>query len=336
VAIVTLCAGVHVVVFAIGVLAGSLSAEAQPAERITRIGYLSATPAARSRPVQEAFLKGLSELGYIEGRSVVIESRYAEGKPDRFPALAAELVALKVDVIVTDGGTLAALAAKRATTTLPVVFTSVGDPVSDGLVNSLGRPGGNLTGLALDTTDLVGKWLELLRQAVPGVNRIAVLLKPDAVPDQAKRRFLNEAEIAAKALGVGLHIAEARSREDFDPAFSGMIRARAGGLVVLATAVFALERQRLVDLALKSRLPTVFSLRVFVDAGGLMSYGPDQADLARRAARYVDKILKGAKPADLPVEQPTKFELVINLKTAKVLGLTIPPSLLARADQVIE
>jgi putative ABC transport system substrate-binding protein len=278
----------------------------------------------------------LRELGYVEGSNLVIEYRDAEGKPERFPVLAAELVALKVDVIVATGGTLGALAAKQATTTLPIVFTAVGNPVADGLITSLARPGGNVTGLSLVTTELAGKWLELLKQTVPRVSRVALLLKPDAVPEQSKKDFLTAASVAARALGIHIQVVEARGPEDFDRAFSDMAKSRAAALAVLATAVFATSPRRLADLARKNRLPTVFSLREFVTAGGLMSYGPSLSDLFRRTATYVDKIVKGAKPADLPVEQPTKFELVINLKTAKALGLTIPQSVLGRADEVIQ
>jgi putative ABC transport system substrate-binding protein len=237
---------------------------------------------------------------------------------------------------VTSGGTLAALAAKQATTTLPIVFTAAGNPVGEGLVVSLARPGGNVTGLSVISTETIGKSLELLTQAVPGLSRIALLLKPDAVPDRANKDRLKLAHVAARALGVRLQVVEARGPEDFDRAFSDMTKGRAGALAVLATPVFDSNRRRLVDLAAKARLPTVYSYRSYVEAGGLMSYGPDLADSFRRAATYVDKILKGAKPGDLPVEQPTKFELVINLKTAKALGLTIPPSLLGRADEVIQ
>jgi ABC-type uncharacterized transport system substrate-binding protein len=283
----------------------------------------------------EGLLHGLRDLGYVEGRNLLIEYRDAEGKTERFPALAAELVSLKCDVIVTTGGTLAAQAAKRATTTLPIVFASVGDAVAEGLVTSLARPGGNVTGLTVAATELVSKSLEVIKQAVPGVNRVAMLFKPDAMPDSAKKERLKAAEVAARALGVRLQIVEVRGAEDFDRAFSEMTRARADALAVPATQVFNLERRRLVNLAAQNRLPAVYPNRDFVDAGGLMSYGPNLADMARRAAAYVDKILKGAKPADLPVEQPTKFELVINVKTAKALGLTIPPAVLARADEII-
>ena len=319
-----------------GLLAAPLTAEGQQPGRVARIGYLAANLAVADPRTREAFLQGLRDLGYVEGRNLLIEYRDAAGKTERFPALAAELVALKVDVIVAAGGTLAALAAKQATTTLPIVFAAVGNPVAEGLVTSLARPSGNVTGLSLVQQEIVGKSLELLKQAVPEVSRVALLLKPDSMPDRAKKDRLNAADVAARALGVRLQVVEARGPEDFDRAFSDMTRARAGALTVLATPVFDSERRRLVDLAAKNRLPTVYSYRSYVEAGGLMSYGPDLPDSFRRAATYVDKILKGAKPADLPVEQPTKFELVINLKAAKALGLTIPRSLLQRADQIIQ
>src|SRR5437899_2198226 len=319
-----------------GLLAAPLTAEGQQPGRVARIGYLAANLAVADPRTREAFLQGLRDLGYVEGRNLLIEYRDAAGKTERFPALAAELVALKVDVIVAAGGTLAALAAKQATTTLPIVFAAVGNPVAEGLVTSLARPSGNVRGLSLVQQEIVGKSLELLKQAVPEVSRVALLLKPDSMPDRAKKARLNAADLAARAVGVRLQVVEARGPEDFDRAFSDMTRARAGALTVLATPVFDSERRRLVDLAAKNRLPTVYSYRSYVEAGGLMSYGPDLPDSFRRAATYVDTILKGAKPADLPVEQPTKFDFVINLKTAKALGLTIPPSLLQRADQIID
>ena len=266
----------------------------------------------------------------------MIEYRDAEGKLERLPALAAELVALKVDVIVAAAGTLAALAAKQATKTIPIVFIAVGDPVTSGLVTSLARPGGNVTGLSALSPELTSKWLELLKQAVPAVSRVAFLLQPGALGERTEKDILKEADVAARALGVQLQVVEARGPADFDRAFSDMASARAGALMVLSTPMFSSARGRLLDLAAKNRLPTLFTFREYVDAGGLMSYGPNLADLFRRAATYVDKILKGAKPGDLPVEQPTKFELVINLKTAKALGLTIPQSLLLRADEVIQ
>ena len=244
-------------------------------------------------------------------------------------------MALKVDVIVAPN-TPAALAAKQATRTLPIVFIGAGDPVTSGLVTSLARPGGNVTGLSVLSTELVGKWLELLKQAVPGVSRVAALWQPGAMDERTDKDMQEGAAVAAQALGVRLQFVEARGPADFDRAFSDMTKARAGALTVRPAPMFISERRRLVDLAAKNRLPAVYAWREFVDAGGLMAYGPNLSDLYRRAATYVDKILKGAKPGDLPVEQPTKFELVINLKTAKALGLTIPPSVLARADAIIE
>jgi len=315
-------------------LASPFAAEAQQAAKVARIGYLAGNLAATPQPL-EAFRQRLRDLGYVEGRNVVIEIRDAEGKLERFPALAAELVALKVDVIVAPS-TPAALAAKQATRTLPIVFAGAADPVASGLVTSLARPGGNVTGLSLLAPELVGKCLELLKQAVPGVSRVAVLWQPGGLPERTEKDILKEAEVAARVLGVRLQVVEARGPENFDRAFSDMIRARAGALTVLTSNKFLGERRRLVDLAAKHRLPAVYPWREGVDAGGLMAYGPDFADMFRRAATYVDKILKGAKPADLPVEQPTKFELVINMKTAKALGLTIPQSLLGRADEVIQ
>ena len=316
-----------------GIVVAPFVAEAQQAAKVARIGYLALNLAPG--PLIEAFRQGLRDLGYVEGRNVVIEYRNAEGKPERFPALAAELVALKVDVILV-GSTPQALAAKQATKTIPIVFTGTADPVGSGLVTSLARPGGNVTGLSNLAAELVGKRLEQLTQAVPGVSRVAVLWQPGVLGDRTEKEMLKAADVAARALGVGLQFVEARGPADFDRAFSDMTGTRAGALTVLPSSMFSSERRRLVDLAAKNWLPVVFPFREFADAGGLMSYGPNLADLLRRAAPYVDKILKGAKPADLPVEQPNKFELVINLRTAKALGLTIPPSLLARADQVIE
>jgi ABC-type uncharacterized transport system substrate-binding protein len=320
-------------------LAAPLDAEGQQAAKVARIGYLSTNLAAglAANPhMLEPFLQGLRDLGYVEGRNVVIEYRDAKGKYERLPALAAELVALKVDVIVVGGGTPGALAAKQATKTIPIVFSAAADPVGSGLVTSLARPGGNVTGLSSLAPDLVGKCLELLKQAVPGVSRVAALWEPGVLPERTEKDMLKAADVAARALGVRLQVVEVRGPADFDRAFSDMTRARAGALAVFGGSVIFIERRRFVDLAAKHRLPAVYFSREFVDAGGLMAYGPDLADLLRRAATYVDKILKGAKPGDLPVEQPTKFELVINLKTAKALGLTIPPSLLGRADEVIQ
>jgi putative ABC transport system substrate-binding protein len=315
-----------------GAVAAPLAAEAQQAAKVARIGYLSTNPTPH---FQEAFRQGLRDLGYVEGRNLVIEYRDAKGKLERLPALAAELVALKVDVILA-ANTRAALAAKQATRALPIVFTKASDPVTSRLATSLAEPGGNATGLSVLATELVGKCLEQLKQAVPGVSRVAVLLQPGGVGELIERDMLKEAEVAARALGVRLQVVEARGPADFDRAFSVMTRARADALAVLTSSMLFGERRRLVDLAAKHRLPAVYPWREGVDAGGLMAYGPDLADLLRRAATYVDKILKGARPGDLPIEQPSRFDLVVNLKTAKALGLTIPPSLLARADQVIQ
>jgi putative ABC transport system substrate-binding protein len=319
------------------ILVPRLTAEAQQAAKIARIGYLSPY-LATSPHLREAFRQGLRDLGYVEGRNLVIEYRDAEGKVERLPALAAELVALKVDVIVTEAGsTVVPLAAKQATRTIPIVFASAADPVGRGLVTSLARPGGNVTGLASLNAELVGKRLELLTQAVPGLGQVAVLWLPGgSLGERTEKEMLTGAEVAARGLGVRLQFVEARDPADFDRAFSDMTRARAGALTLLPSNMFRRGHRRLVDLAERHRLPTVYFAREFVDAGGLMSYAAPLTDLCRRAATYVDKILKGAKPGDLPVEQPTKFELVINLKTAKALGLTIPPSVLGRADQIIQ
>jgi putative ABC transport system substrate-binding protein len=319
----------------LGGLFSPVTAEAEQATKIARIGYLATNLAGTPPASHVAFLEGLRDLGYVEGRNVVIEYRDAEGKVERFPALLAELIALKVDVIVAPG-TPAALAAKHATRTLPIVFPVAVDPVQSGLVTSLARPGGNVTGLSALVSELVGKCLEQLTQAVPGVSRVAVLWQPGGLDERTEKDMLKGAEVAGRALGVRLQFVQARGPADFERAFSEMTKARAGALTVLTSVMFVNERRRLVDLAAENRLPAAYAQREFVDAGGLMSYGTNVADLFRRAATYVDRILKGAKPGDLPVEQSTKFELVINLKAAKALGLTIPPSVLARADQVIE
>ena len=315
-------------------LAAPLAAGAQQRGKVARIGFLSLDLAGNPHGT-ESFRQGLRDLGYVEGRNMMIEYRDAEGKRERLPALAAELVALKVDVIVAPT-TPAAVAAKQAPTAIPIVFAVASDPVASTLVTSLARPAGNVTGLSIISTDLVGKWLELLAQAVPGVSRVAVLWQPGALGERTEQDMLKKAEVAARALGVRPQFIEARSPADFDKAFSEMSQAHADALAVLPTNMFIIERKRLVNLAAKHRLPAVYPWREGVEAGGLMSYGPNSADLYRRAATYVDKILNGAKPADLPVEQPTKFELIINLTAAKSLGLTIPQSVLGRADEVIQ
>jgi putative ABC transport system substrate-binding protein len=312
-----------------------LVADAQKEGKVPRIGYLSlsATPNLHLR---EAFRQGLRDLGYVEGRNVVIEYRDAAGEFERLRDLAAELIALNVDVIVTGGGTPTALAAKQATRTIPVVFASAGDPIVDGLVTSLARPGANVTGLSNLNPGLVAKCLEYLKQAVPSAGQIAVLWRPIASAARTDKETLDAADAAARSLKVRLQFIEALKPAELDIAFSKILKARADALAVWGSAMFFTERRRLVDLAAKNRLAAVYTSRDFVDVGGLMSYGTNLPDLFRRTATYVDKILKGAKPGDLPIEQPTKFELVINLKTAKDLGLTIPPSVLARADDLIQ
>jgi putative tryptophan/tyrosine transport system substrate-binding protein len=313
-------------------IALSFPAEAQQAKKVARIGYLSRSSESGNLPRIAAFRQGLRDLGYIEGQNFVIEYRYAEGKSDRLPALAADLLRLKVDVIVAPG-TGPVSAAKKATRTIPIVMVNAADPVGDGFVSSLAWPGGNVTGLSNIAPDLSGKRLELLKEAIPKASRMAILWNP-VVPQRSIE--VKETEVAAHILGVQLQSVEARAAGDLEPAFSAMIEGRANALIVLGDGMFNAHRARILSLAVKSRLPAMYSEEEYVLAGGLMVYAPSTNDLARRAATYVDKILKGAKPADLPVEQPTKFELVINLKAAKQIGLTIPPNVLARADKVIK
>jgi putative ABC transport system substrate-binding protein len=319
------------IILLLGGLLNAVATEAQEAAKIARVGFLGGR---KLGPSTQAFFQGMRDLGYAEGRNVVIEYRDNEGKFERLPALAAELVALKVDVIVA-GNTISALGAKQATSTIPIVFVST-DAIASGLAASLARPGGNLTGVSAALPDLVGKCLEHLKQAVPRVSRVAVLWQPGAYPERTEKDMLTGAEGAARALGVRLHFVAARGPGDFDRAFSEMTKSRVDALTVLPSAMFIREGRRLAGLAAKHRLPAVYSVTEFFDAGGLMVYGPSAPDLYRRAAGYVDKILKGAKPGDLPVEQPIKFELLINLKAARALGLTIPASVLARADRVTE
>jgi putative tryptophan/tyrosine transport system substrate-binding protein len=309
------------------------TAAAQPAGKVPRIGHLSpgfATDPMRER-LLEAFRQGLRELGYVDGQNIAIESRY-EDKDDRLPALAADLVRSKVDVIVTTSGA-ATRAVQLTTRTIPIVMTLVNDPVGSGLVASLARPGGNVTGLTVMSPDLAGKQLQLLKEVVPKVSRVALLRNPD---NPAATAMLREAEAAAQALGVRLQTLEARNPPEIDSAFAAMTRERAGALLILPDGVFLSQRSQIAELAVKRRLPSIRQSSAFPEAGGLMSYGANYLDLMRRAATFVDKILKGATPADLPVAQPTKFELVINLRTAKAIGLTIPPALLQRADQIID
>ncbi|MBI1846832.1 MAG: ABC transporter substrate-binding protein [Candidatus Rokubacteria bacterium] len=318
---------------ALSVLAAPLAADAQQSRKVYRIGILSPGPAEPS-PSLDAFSQGLRELGYVEGRDFVIEYRWAEGKLERLPELAAALVRLKMDVLVPTGGTPAILAAKHATREIPIVFPVAADPVGSGLVASLARPGGNVTGFSNQSTDLTAKRLELMKEALPGVSRVAVLWNP-ANPAMVRR--FGDARSAAATLGLTFQSVEVQGDPgEFERAFSAVSKQRPDALLVVSDAFTILHRTRVVELAKLHRLPTMAEGRVYVDAGALMSYGQNPLDPFRRAALYVDKILKGAKPADLPVEQPTKFELVINLKTAKTLGLTIPQSLLLRADEVIQ
>jgi len=323
-----------IVTCTLSLLVVSLAAEAQPAGKVYRIGILAADTAssASTTGFMEVFQQGLRDLGWVEGQNIALEYRWAEGRYERFPNLAAELVRLKVDVLVAPI-TPAALAATHATRTIPIVMVGVHDPVGSGLVASLARPGGNVTGLSLLSPQLVGKQFEFLTEVVPTVSRVAVLWNP-ASPGHVL--MVREVAVAARALGVQLHLLEARDPDEFDSAFAAMTSAGAGALLVLGDAMFSVHRTRLVELAATSRLPAMYAARVSVEAGGLIGYGPIIPANWRRAATYVDKILKGAMPADLPVEQPIKFELVINLKTAKALGLTIPPSVLFQADEVIK
>jgi len=299
---------------------------------VPRIGFLGNSTAALEANLVGPFREGLREFGYVEGRNILIDYRWAEGKYERFPALIAELIALKVDVIVT-AGTPASLAVKKATTSIPLVMAAVGDPIGVGLVASLARPGGNATGLSAIAPELEGKRLELLREVVSKLSHIAVLWNPD---NPLHAGSLKETRAAAQVLGIKVQLLGVRVSEDFPAAFAAILRERPGALLVLADRIFLHNRARIVDFEAKHRLPGVYAYRELVEAGGLMSFGPSYAGMHRRAAYYVDKILKGAKPADLPVEQPTRFELLINLKTAKALGLTIPQSLLLRADEVIQ
>jgi putative tryptophan/tyrosine transport system substrate-binding protein len=303
----------------------------QATGKVHRIGYLAG--GSSTLPFHAAFREGLRELGWVEGHNIVIDYRFAEGQYDRLPGLADELVRLKVDIIVA-APTAAAVVVKKATEAIPIVMISIGDPVGLGLIASLARPGGNVTGVSYSVgLELFGKQLELLKETIPMVRRVAILSNP-ANPAQA--RAIENVKAAAESLGVQLQLLGARDPKEFDDAFAAMAKERAGALLVVADAVFNIHRARLVDLAVKNRLPSMYGIRESVEAGGLMFYGHDVLGQARHAATFVDKIFKGAKPADLPVQQPTKFELVINLKTAQALGLTVPPSVLARADEVIE
>ncbi len=305
--------------------------EAQQAKKVPRIGFLFAGDPSAVVGRIEAFRQGLRERGYIEGKNIVIEYRYGEGKLDRVPPLAAELVRLKLDVIVT-GGPTDTRAAKQATTTLPIVMAQDSDPVGSGFIASLARPGGNVTGLSTLAPELSGKQLELLKEIVPKLSRVAVLGNST---EPGNAQMVREIELAAGAFGVQLQSLEVQSPKDIETAFSAIKKERAGAFIVLRNPVTSAHRKQVVELAAKSRLPAMYVSSEWVEAGGVVSYAPDIRDNWRRAAVFVDKILKGAKPADLPVEQPMKFEFVINLKAAKQIGLTIPPNVLVRADRVI-
>jgi ABC-type uncharacterized transport system substrate-binding protein len=314
------------------VAAWPFAARAQHGGKIPRVGFMGNSTAALEANLIGPFREGLREHGYEEGRNVEIVFRWAEGRYERFPALIAELIAANVDVIVT-AGTPAALAVKKATSTVPVVMAAVGDPVGTGIVSSLARPGGNITGLSGTAPDLEGKRLELLREVVPNLSQVAFFLNPaNALHDIS----LRQARAAANTLHIKLLSQEVRRSEDLDGAFASIVKERPGGLLILADRVFLYDRERLMKFATERRLPSVNAYRELVEAGGLMSYGPSYEDMHRRAADYVDKNLKGAKPSDLPIEQPTKFNLLINAKAAKALAIALPPTLLARAGQVIE
>ena len=309
---------------------------AQQTKKLPRIGILLAGSFTTSQPSTDAFRRGLTDLGYVEGKDIVIEQRFADGKGQRLPTLAAELVRLRVDIIVVGGGN-ASSAAKNATKTIPIVMATAGDPVGSGLVTSLARPSGNITGLTLIGPDLSGKRLELLKEMIPGLVRVAVLVEGD---NPASDLMLKETETAALSLGLQLQTSEVRAsaevQDSLESAFAAAKKKRSEAINILSSAFFNDRRKEIGNLAVKTRLPTMYPYSSFTEAGGLISYGPNLLDLYRRAATYVDKILKGAKPGELPVEQPTKFELVINLKAAKQIGLTIPPNVLARADRVIK
>jgi putative tryptophan/tyrosine transport system substrate-binding protein len=309
------------------------SSAAQKPKWIARLGFISPAAPRTAAPNLEALRDGLRDLGYIEGKNIIIEPRWAEGSAERLPHLLAELIQLKVDVVVI-GGAAGAIAAKNAGVTIPVVFAAVTDPLGYGIIGSLARPGGNITGVALGVGEgFSGKWVELLKETVPRVASMAVLRNPTHPVGDV---FLRETQAAGRALGVTLQYFEARDPSQLDSALSRIEKDRAGALIVTPDPLFGSQRKRIVDFAGRRRLPSMFFYKEFVDDGGLMSYGPSFPDSYRRAAVYVDKILKGAKPADLPVEQPPKFEFVINLKTAKQIGLTIPQRVLGRADKVIK
>jgi putative ABC transport system substrate-binding protein len=309
----------------------AFSAAAQQQRKIPRVGFLIASSASSQASRLAAFKRGLRELGYVEGQNIAIEIRSAEGKPEQLHIAAVELVNLKLEVVVS-GGPTSTRALKAATSSIPIVMTLESDPVRDGLVTSLARPGGNITGLSTLSPELAGKRLELLRESVPNLSRVAVIASRDLLGDHAQ---VKQMEVTAKALIIRLQMLELQDPKDIERAFQLATKERADAVLAQAPAVMLSQRTRVAELAVKTHLPTIYSREEFVQAGGLMHYAPSTSDLSRRAATFVDKILKGAKPADLPVEQPTKFELVVNLNAAKQIGLTIPPNVLARADRVI-
>ena len=316
----------------IAVLGGVAIVEAQQAKKIPRIGFLGNSTEVLEANLIWPFREGLRDLGYVEGKNILIEYRWAEGKYERFPELIGELIQLKVEIIVT-AGTPASIAVKKATTSIPLVMIAVGDPVGTGLIASLSHPGGNITGLTSISAEMEGKRLELLREVIPKISHIAVLWNAGSPVQVIQER---ETRAAAQVFGMKVLSLGVRTREEIDDAFAAIVRERPGALLVLADRLFLHHRAPIMDFATKHRLPGVHAYVELVEAGGLMSYGPSYAGMHRRAAYFVDRILKGAKPADLPVERPAKFELVINLKAAKQIGLTIPPNVLARADRVIK
>jgi putative tryptophan/tyrosine transport system substrate-binding protein len=308
------------------------SARAQQTAKIPRIGLLSPFAPADTAPWHQAFLRGLSDLGWVDGKNIAIEYRYSDGKNDRLPKLIADLVRLKVDIIVT-AVTNDTLAAKNAAGGIPIVMAAAGDPVATGIVASLARPGGNITGLSQMNPELNGKRLELLKEIAPNISSLAVLLNPE---DPISALGQNEIELPARKMKIEVHSFEVRNTPDLDKALQEATKARVDALAIMPNPVFVTNLKLIADFAIQNRLPSMFHLREYAKVGGLVSYGVDRTDLFRRAATFVDKILKGANPADLPIEQPTKFELTINLKTAKALGLTVPPKLLLTADEVID
>jgi len=323
-------AAVPSILVVVVLLVVAVMTEAQQAKKVPRIGYLAASSSGENN--EKAFRQGLRELGYVEGQNIVIEWRFAQGKPDQVPRNAAELVRLKVDVIVT-GGAEDTSAAKAATSSIPIVMTNETDPVGTGLVASLSRPGGNITGLTSLSSELRGKLLELLKETVPQLSQVVALQGPGTLSSEVT---LKETEVVAQSLGLKLQSQVAKEPDDLNRAFEAISKAHTEALIVTGGPFATAQRKRIVEFAAKSRLPAIYYRREFVEDGGLMSYNANRNDLARRAATYVDKILKGAKPADLPVEQPMKFEFIINLKAAKQIGLTIPPNVLVRADKVIK